>query len=485
MAATAVKDKDLQALVGRLKEGYDVEADGKGHYKLRGPDGKLVRAGNGRPLTLPSTPSDVRTKRITEAQLRGAGVLKPRRRKRPQQTRIDVGLQRDRARASLDAEGRALEGNRLHADMEKWISRVGGWEARGMHSDLAAIVTFLRTGEPSPSRTPGAQPSVSRFVRGEFDSTALLTTLREIHDRISGDSDPIAAWFDLVREARGIKPRGVGRDAMTEWPFQVKLLARRQLILDESYQRAAKPQFVRDLVLRFDERLVGTLDVSDRGGGSYAILDGNQRNTAMEQLGKQRCWCAIYEGMTVKDEAEFFLHKNRDRQVVHPYYHLRARIVAGHEDALHIERIVGDHGFKLATSSGSPDSLAAIKSVEAIYHLQSDVRENLLGATLQLVREVFLGRKGATDAEMLRGVAAFLARFSDSEIRWDHWKDALAASGPALIRGRARDATPSGRGESGYAIARVLVEVHNTGLPRGQRLDAKRLESPWSGLVRQ
>jgi hypothetical protein len=49
------------------------------------------------------------------------------------------------------------------------------------------------------------------------------------------------------------------------------------LFADPSYQRDLDPKRVTKMVSEFDQRLVGVLEVSARGNGRFAILDGQHR----------------------------------------------------------------------------------------------------------------------------------------------------------------------------------------------------------------
>src|SRR5262245_33102389 len=95
------------------------------------------------------------------------------------------------------------------------------------------------------------------------------------------------------------------RGAREEWPFEVKLLPLDRLLVDDTYQRPPHKKFIADNVEAFDETLVGTIDVSERRNG-YAILDGQQRYLMMQQVRKAACYCSVYTGMSVPEEAAFF-----------------------------------------------------------------------------------------------------------------------------------------------------------------------------------
>src|SRR5262245_56365731 len=190
-------------------------------------------------------------------------------------------------------------------------------------------------------------------------------------------------------------------------------------MVDDTYQRPPHHEFVSREAARFDPELVGTIDVSHRHGqssdrnksraarGVYAILDGQQRYLMMQIVGKTACYCTVYEGMEIPDEAAFFYRKNKDRQTMKPYFSFRARRVAGDEDAAEIVRIVESEGFTLGPQSNEEDVIGAIRSIEQVYAMSSEARDQSLSNTLFTVRESFKGRRDCFNSTILTGLGRF------------------------------------------------------------------------------
>jgi hypothetical protein len=256
----------------------------------------------------------------------------------------------------------------------------------------------------------------------------------------------------------------------SDWPFDVDLVPVSKLFADTKYQRPPLEPFIERLVREFDETLVGAIDVSARSDGRYAILDGLQRFSAVKKVGKATVHCSIYRGMTLAEEAEFFVKKNRDRRSVHPYYTFRARLVSGEKAVKQIDRIVRKHGFKLGVGAGPDDVITAIRAVEDSHAYTSVPRpRGALDPALQTIRESFFGRKGAKEGEIIRGLGRFWQAFYDEEVDYGLLLDKLAAVGPLTIIGRAKDRLVGKRGHSaGYEVAREVVKVYNTGLKQGK-----------------
>jgi hypothetical protein len=67
------------------------------------------------------------------------------------------------------------------------------------------------------------------------------------------------------------------------------------LFADPTYQRDLDPKRVTKMVAEFDQRLVGVLEVSARGNGRFAILDGQHAGpppAGRTPTGPTRTWPA-------------------------------------------------------------------------------------------------------------------------------------------------------------------------------------------------
>lgn len=474
----------VRELLRDLREGLDLEPAGGSHYRVIDKEtGEPLRV-DGKPVMVPSTP-----KRSGHAfenmrqNLIKAGALKPqngsapkraKRRKPRPMTEEEAQLRMERMQATKSGEDRVIATKALRDRLEPLLLKAGGIE-RVKPADMARIAARayeIRTGQVWA--LDSALTSVGYLLSGRALAHGEIERLGALADHLEHARDPRAEWFSLLREVLGLDTETLpGRN----WPYKMKLVNLDQLFADYSYQRPIQEQFVRDLVLRFDERLVGVLNASSRNDGSYALIDGLQRRTAMERAGKTAAWCAVHEGLSVEQEAALFYHHNRDRKPVHPYYDYRARLVAGDPVISDIDRIVRASGFVVAsqTQGKRPGErerhLAAIRSLEDIYGLSSEVREEALSPTLSVIFRNWLGRPYATEATLMRGLGRFFATFGDGEIQWEPWEARLDQIGPRAVIRRAGDL---GRSSRGHNVALVLTELHNGAAKRKDlRLDPR------------
>lgn len=286
-----------------------------------------------------------------------------------------------------------------------------------------------------------------------------------------------------VRPTVAELPKIESQRAKAEWPFDVGLIPLRDMLVDDTYQRPPHHDFIARTAQQFDATLVGTIDVSERKNGSYAILDGQQRYFVMLQVGKTACFAAIYRDMTIEDEAGFFFRKNRDRNAMKPYYSFRARRVAGDPVAQDIVKIVESEGFSLGPVSNEDDVIGAIRAVENVHAMTADHRSECLSPTLYTIREALKGRKASFDSWVIQGLGRLWQNYTDSEVDIQALTEGLSEIGAQGLIGQAREASRSQPNSSKggvsmpYLIARKAGEAHNKalGANRKARLDLRRL----------
>lgn len=279
-----------------------------------------------------------------------------------------------------------------------------------------------------------------------------------------------------------VLPRQDKLRAEAEWPFSVGLVYLRDLVVDDTYQRPPHHRFISEMAASFDPTLVGTIDVNKRKGNTHAVLDGQQRLGAMTAVGKTACYCSIYTGMTLEDEAGFFYRKNRDRKSMKAYYAFRARAVAGDKEAITIRKKVEAQGFTLGEASNERDVIGAIRSVEVTYGYASDYRSESLSAALYTIRHSVYGRKGSLDSWLIQGLGRFWQNYADDEVDDKTVEAILSDFGPTNFLGRVREkqVTTSTGGRQGvsqpWTAARIIADEYNRrtrGTARGRSFKGK------------
>lgn len=467
--------KELRDLADQMKRGYTLERTSAGHFRVRNPQGGLVQL-KGKNLRVAAS---VRNISSVEADFKSAGVLrgerKPRRlsEKEKERSRKGIEAMRESQRAAI-LRRRELS-LQLRERMQPWMKTIGA-STPGVLHDLARALHQQANGVFVNAES--ASHAIRNVLAGEGVKDESREALEFFSARFEREAEPLLLYVELAREARGIE---VTPTSGKEWPFTMRLVEVEKCFADPAYQRPPGQRFVREMVLHFDERKVGSIQVSARDDDSYAILDGQTRHTAVTLVGKQRLWAAVYEGMDLAAEARFFWAVNHDRKNVHIYYGFRARVLSGEPKAIAIKAIVEQAGLHISPNTDwKTGGVAAIRALEQAYDQPSQIREDTLTPTLTRLAR-WKGMRNSTNAELVRGFARFYAAYGDEEIVHLDFEQLLDEFGPNVVLSRARDEAEragkvtKGSNTTGLSLAKALVAIHNSGQPREQRLDLKRL----------
>lgn len=455
--------KDVQALGRRFKQGYKWDRSGGGHYRILDRNGRFVEH-RGRPISVSGNASPG-VVRALEEQLVEARVL------RGSKTRVtdEAKKTRNEALRKMSAEQaviRSEQARALRTRLGTLLAHVGGLELPGLPGDLGYVGALVLRDTPSENgkrlKTPDLlSDSARRMLNGAWVEPEYAAVWEMVAARLEHAPDVVGEWYNLVREARGLPSDSVEvripKDSEDDWPFRVGLLSLDSLLVD-TYQRPVAWPFVRREAARFDPSLVGTIDVAQRSPSQYAILDGQQRSQIVRLVGKGTIWASIYVGLDLASEARFFLHKNRDRKIVHPYYTFRAMLIARDPDALSIDSIVTKHGYTLAIGAPTAErtaNIAAIAAVMRAYERKLPDGGDTLDPTLQVLKQSTKGRDRGQESVLIRGVSSMFVENPDLDR--DLLTVVLAATGPDLILGRARDHKRNVGGSAEQGVVAVLT----------------------------
>jgi hypothetical protein len=319
--------------------------------------------------------------------------------------------------------------------------------------------------------------SARRVMDGGWVEARYQEVWNRLAERLENAVEPVGEWYSLVRAARGLPDDvvDVKKPARGDWPFTVELIPHEYLVVDHTYQRPVPWEFVRKVAATYDESLVGTIDVARRAPSRFAILDGQLRYEATKLVGKKTIWASVYAGLNLQSEARFFLHKNRDRKAIHPYYTFRARVASGDEDAVETEKIVQAAGYKIALAAPKADSptenvIQAVSAVEEGYKRKRPDGSPALLPALETMRATTLGRPQGNSALLIRGLSMVYASADNGGVDPKLMQEVLAELGPELVLGRARDLSRSSGSSMAYSAAKVLAAAYNRRTPRGENL---------------
>lgn len=167
---------------------------------------------------------------------------------------------------------------------------------------------------------------------------------------------------------------------MGQWPYTFEILDVGELFVDDAYQRPLTTFAVR-IERNFEPALVGTLVVSARPQGRYAIVDGQTRAAAIVNLAARDeapigVPCLVYRGLDQAAEARLFARLQKERRGVASAHRFRAAVVAGEERALAITAIAERAGYTIGPAGTK--ELASVAALEAVYRRGAEILERTL-----------------------------------------------------------------------------------------------------------
>lgn len=266
-----------------------------------------------------------------------------------------------------------------------------------------------------------------------------------------------AASVDPVGDRVIAQPSGLA-------PYVMALQAS-ALFADQTYQRDLDMARVRSMAAQFDPRLLGVLEVSDRGDETFAVLDGQHRLQtvllAHPDQGDAFVVCQVYSGLSVEAEARLFHQINKQRKPLTWWHEWRARRAAGDEQVAAVDRVAGEFGLEVnpAPREGS------LRAVGALQRIMTE-----LGGpdTLRWVFTVAFSAWGRTaDAytgPMLFGLAMIFTNYDctdDGELDVERLIRALSEVPPQQIRARSVILREAVRAELPRLHAQVIIGGYN------------------------
>ncbi len=261
-------------------------------------------------------------------------------------------------------------------------------------------------------------------------------------------------------DPRAPRPAAMPTPVNTERRPYVAALRAGQLFTDATYQRPLDPARVRRMRAEFDTALLGIVDVSARGDGRYALVDGQHRWAAVKaQHGDQApIACNVHTGLSVEQEAELFFQIDRSRRRLTGWDRWWARHGSAEQAVLGIERTVAAHQLRVgaATRDGSVRATKALEDVVAIDGT------GLLDSTLGVLTAAW-GRSAAPlDGVHIHGLALVLHHYDlQAELDPDRLIAAMQDIAPRQVKARAGQLREVRKGIMPRLVAAVMVDRYN------------------------
>lgn len=250
-------------------------------------------------------------------------------------------------------------------------------------------------------------------------------------------------------------------------PVRKNIIAAK-LFIDRIYERPMDLTWVRRIASGFDPDKFHPILVSDRGNGTYAVIDGQHRIAALDYMGwlDQNVPCLVYSGLTIEEEAELFATQSDVKPVAKHDDH-RAKVVARREVPLSIQKILNESGYRVDRGSRLPDNIQAIQAVYSVYEKSSP---DMLVTVLRLLGLTWRPKMWQPNSAILQGLRYFLTRYSEHDAyREERLLEILAGIGPKDFHDLTSRQMSIVGGSQGANGARVLLQRYNLKL-RGNRL---------------
>lgn len=222
-----------------------------------------------------------------------------------------------------------------------------------------------------------------------------------------------------------------------------------KLVVDGKYQRPVEEKRVERIVNEFDSKLLGTLELSERKNGTFAVIDGQHRYEALKRVGRKTVPSLVHKNLTVKEEADLFARTNMGRKPLTPVQRFRAQVFAGDPQAVAISKIVTKCGFKVDYSETSTE-LGAIASVVALEQAYRNHGGEHLTQMLETIRDLWFGERYAVSANIIRGMGKFLMMYGEN-LNQTHLDRLSRTPSQAIVR-RAQERSQTGTRESVTAL---------------------------------
>lgn len=196
----------------------------------------------------------------------------------------------------------------------------------------------------------------------------------------------------------------------------VRVLRVDEINVYPEYQRVPRSG-VKGIVKNYNPRAVGIVSVAKRLDGSYWLMDGLQRVTALKQLGVETVRADVIPCDTVQEEAELFglLNKRVSLTAIELF---NAHIIGKRGDALAVKKIAESHGFTVPTrrvSGQRTDERQAreLACVGALLRAHRRIGTDGLTAILGALARLWVGDPLRTHHDIIGGLWVWYSRHKD------------------------------------------------------------------------
>ncbi|TKJ25241.1 DUF6551 family protein [Blastococcus sp. CCUG 61487] len=384
----------------------------------------------------------------------------------------------------LDRAARAIE-ERLRTKSVEQVYAIG--ERTGWWDEALVDWVFDGRQGPPPMSPAPYTPMPSREALRKEQDQRLEELQHELADRgiLVEEADPPAEPVgDLGEQPGDVEPVRADQPAAeidvqaepapdsdtpalpTASSTYVTVLQARDLGVDHSYQRPLDEPRVKRMVAAWDPRMVGVIDVSDRGEGAdadggkrYAVINGQHRAAAAARVSPAGgdVWlpCNVHEGLTVAQEAALMHELDRTTKKLTGFDRWRARRGSGDPVVLEVEAIAAAHGLRV----GPEPTDGVMRSYGAAEKLLKLGGPALLDGTLAVLFAAYGTAAAAYQAPLVTGVGQLLHLHPNIDV--ERLRTALAKTRPEQLRASASSLRDFEDGPLHQLMAMAIATAYN------------------------
>lgn len=228
----------------------------------------------------------------------------------------------------------------------------------------------------------------------------------------------------------------------SSWPFDFEIIELKEIIVDDSYQRALKGHVIEGMERDgFMPMLAGVITCNRRTPKRLAVIDGQTRCEGAKRNGFKILPAIVFDGISVEQEADLFALIQMKRRNIGSHEKFKAAVRARHAGPVEIQKILTEFNLHIGSPNESnPNVISAPMSLEYVYggamKLRSRVNETphpkLLRDTLQVIRGAWPDNpSSARSAQIIKGIGFFLAQ--NQNIDLERLIDRLSKGTPSAI----------------------------------------------------
>ncbi|MDF2883774.1 MAG: hypothetical protein K0R54_4338 [Clostridiaceae bacterium] len=235
----------------------------------------------------------------------------------------------------------------------------------------------------------------------------------------------------------------------------------RCLKIDPLVQGSLQIKRVNNIVENFDSKFVGIIIVSKRANGEYFVMDGFHRSTALKKLNIEEVFCEIHEGITLEDEANYYLAHNKHRKNPRAVDDYKVSITAKVPEVIAVENIlreleieVSESGFRSPKTALDIYKNYGIDITKKCIKLYADAwgKKTLIGKYLKVLAKFIKINEEQIDISILSNS---MKKYKFLEVDESINQMLLAKTVTSAVKG----------------FESLLYYMYNNGLPKHKRLD--------------